>query len=190
MTNAGLGTDPRSRRTVEKLEQALREMLATEPLSEITVSGLCRRAGVHRTTFYKHFSVVRELAARVVHDVLRLDALGPAWGERHHRSWLTALLVLARSERPTLLGLIGPDGDAALARTVTNQIVARTERDLVEASAHGARMPVDPPAAAHVLGQAYFGAVMAVLTTDTSEEDLRERADSLLDLVEDAFLTT
>ncbi|WP_353807721.1 TetR/AcrR family transcriptional regulator [Agromyces sp. SYSU T00194] len=54
--------DPRAERTRAALADALRRLLATTAIDEISVSALCREAGVHRTTFYGHFESVQDFA--------------------------------------------------------------------------------------------------------------------------------
>ena len=47
--------DLRVRRTHKLLWEALMAELSERPIEEITVSDICERAMVHRTTFYKHY---------------------------------------------------------------------------------------------------------------------------------------
>jgi len=65
-------SDPRSVRTVTRLRRAAEELGATKPLHAISVTELCRAAGVHRTTFYAHYNSVTEVVA---------DALGDRFAE-------------------------------------------------------------------------------------------------------------
>jgi AcrR family transcriptional regulator len=58
--------DPRSIRTVEALRAALRGALDARALDEVTVSDICRRAGIQRTTFYTHYASVPELLTRML----------------------------------------------------------------------------------------------------------------------------
>jgi len=48
-------TDLRVRRTHKLLWEALMKELSERTIEEITVSDICERAMVHRTTFYKHY---------------------------------------------------------------------------------------------------------------------------------------
>ena len=48
-------TDLRVRRTHKVLWEALMTELSERPFEEITVTDICERAMVHRTTFYKHY---------------------------------------------------------------------------------------------------------------------------------------
>ncbi len=48
-------------KTKKKLMGAFLKLLEEMPLDEMTVSQLCREAGVNRTTFYKYYSVPQDL---------------------------------------------------------------------------------------------------------------------------------
>ena len=51
----------RYQETEEWLCKALRELLQEKDVCDITVSEVCRKADVHRTTFYGHFKSVQEM---------------------------------------------------------------------------------------------------------------------------------
>ena len=53
--------DPRVRRTKLALQQALFTLLKTQLISDITVTKLCRTAGINRRTFYLHYDQVLEV---------------------------------------------------------------------------------------------------------------------------------
>ncbi len=55
----------RRRTSVQKLEHAFMELLADRELSGITVTEICRRAGLNRSTFYANFPDVYALADRI-----------------------------------------------------------------------------------------------------------------------------
>lgn len=65
--------DKRTRETKKKFHHALREMALEMPRSEITVTGLAKRAGVHRKTYYVHYETVddifKELASKIGDDI-------------------------------------------------------------------------------------------------------------------------
>ncbi|GAA1963288.1 TetR/AcrR family transcriptional regulator [Microbacterium aquimaris] len=68
--------DPRFVRSRESLRSTLHRLVLTTPLAEISVSVLCREAGVHRTTFYRHARSVRDLAiAEFVADIQKLTTV-------------------------------------------------------------------------------------------------------------------
>ncbi len=65
--------DLRVRRTHKLLWEALMAELSERPFEEITVSDICDRAMVHRTTFYKHYPdkyALLEQGARQMFDEL------------------------------------------------------------------------------------------------------------------------
>lgn len=52
----------RKRESIEKMEKVFLELLQTKELSEISVSDLCKRAGLNRTTFYANYADIYALA--------------------------------------------------------------------------------------------------------------------------------
>jgi AcrR family transcriptional regulator len=60
-------TDPRVARTEQALTQAIVELAAQRPVSQITVSDLADRAGVTRATFYNRYSSPLELLIQVLY---------------------------------------------------------------------------------------------------------------------------
>ena len=55
----------RKRDSVQKMEQVLIELLQTKELHQISVSDLCKRAGLNRSTFYANYVDIYELADRL-----------------------------------------------------------------------------------------------------------------------------
>ena len=53
--------DLRQRRTRQSLVKALEELLVERPYQSLSVTDICQRAMVHRTTFYAHFNDKQEL---------------------------------------------------------------------------------------------------------------------------------
>lgn len=47
--------------TAKKMDLALVELLKTKPLEYVTVSEICQKAGVNRSTFYLHYETVVDL---------------------------------------------------------------------------------------------------------------------------------
>ena len=48
--------DLRQRKTRKLLVEALAQLLEEKSFQELSVTDICRRAMVHRTTFYAHFN--------------------------------------------------------------------------------------------------------------------------------------
>ncbi len=62
-------TDLRVRRTHKLLWEALMAELSERTFEEITVSDICERAMVHRTTFYKHYEDKYTLLEQGIHQM-------------------------------------------------------------------------------------------------------------------------
>ena len=56
-----IGTDRRIRKTRQRLQAALLLLMKEEPLSQITMREVCRRADVGRSTPYSHFRDVEDI---------------------------------------------------------------------------------------------------------------------------------
>lgn len=80
-TTEGSG-DPRTARTRGKLREALLAACEEQPLDQVSVSDVVRRAGVGRATFYLHYDDLRALAVDACAEIVRqaVDALH-AWDE-------------------------------------------------------------------------------------------------------------
>lgn len=52
----------RRRESVERMEKVFLDLLQTKELGQITVSQLCKQAGVNRTTFYANYTDIYALA--------------------------------------------------------------------------------------------------------------------------------
>lgn len=63
--------DPRAQRTNKALKQALMQLLQHGDWEEITVAGICRRAGVARSSFYEHFDAKADLLDVIFADLMR-----------------------------------------------------------------------------------------------------------------------
>lgn len=57
--------DKRVKNTTKALKQTLFDMLEQMPLSKITVTSLCKQAGVNRVTFYHHFTDVYDMISQI-----------------------------------------------------------------------------------------------------------------------------
>ena len=57
--------DKRVKNSTKALKRALFDMLEQMPLSKITVTSLCKQAGVNRVTFYHHFTDVYDMISQI-----------------------------------------------------------------------------------------------------------------------------
>ena len=55
----------RRRGSVAKIEHIFVELLQTKPLNQITVSDICKKAGLNRTTFYANYLDIYDLADKI-----------------------------------------------------------------------------------------------------------------------------
>lgn len=51
--------------TEAKLKIALKDMMKTKKLEDINVTALCRKCGIHRQTFYYHYTDIYDLIAAI-----------------------------------------------------------------------------------------------------------------------------
>jgi AcrR family transcriptional regulator len=68
--------DPRAQRTRQKLLDAMAVLISRQPYAMLTIQDVTRQAGVHRTTFYQHYSGLHELledCARTLFGQMRAD---------------------------------------------------------------------------------------------------------------------
>ncbi len=172
-STSGRASDPRARRTIAALQQGLLTLCATMSASEIDVSELCRAAGVHRTTFYKHFTAVSEVAETLVADLLdRIDA-APVDAERGYRAWLDGVLAQVARRRGTYSHFLGTDGDPAVVRNVCDRLVRRTAEVVTTSDDKGR-----DDAFVHTLAFASYGLIEAVIANE--ELDIATSVDSLV----------
>lgn len=54
----------RRKKSVEKIETVFSEMIQTNDISEISVSEICKRADINRSTFYSNFEDIYDLAEK------------------------------------------------------------------------------------------------------------------------------
>ena len=74
-------TDRRTIMTKEIVKDAFLELLRDTPYEKITVTALCRQAGITRATFYLHYDNIDDVLNELLDDALRLtefDAPYPA----------------------------------------------------------------------------------------------------------------
>ncbi|KUL71093.1 MULTISPECIES: TetR/AcrR family transcriptional regulator [unclassified Streptomyces] len=132
--------DARAVRTRARLRRALLDACAEQPLADVSVAALVRRAGVGRATFYLHYADLEALAVDACADVVRdaVDALHAWRGTPDPASPPPALLgFFAGLTAHTGLyrALLSPGGGGPLGRQLHQDLRARSrgERALVGA---------------------------------------------------------
>lgn len=99
--------DIRVTHTRTSVKKALLALLAEHHPDEISISGLCKAAGVSRPTFYQHFGTIDDVYAAVVRDRLQAEQrhLVPRPGESGEVS-LLRILEHVQTHRDELLDAI------------------------------------------------------------------------------------
>ncbi|MFB2556738.1 TetR/AcrR family transcriptional regulator [Herbiconiux liangxiaofengii] len=146
--------DPRTARTVTALGRALRESLRELPLDTISVSALCRAAGVQRTTFYTHFGTVAELLTTMLTEDIDalLDVPDPDGSSVEEladefQETLVAAFRLVQADRALFRAGFESDASAPLRRSLTAMFDARLARALQIWATVGVARDVDEPVA-------------------------------------------
>lgn len=185
---AAARAEPRARRTREKVMAAFLEAAPELSLENLTVAELCRRAGVHRVTFYAHWPDIDTLAVEVFAELIdRIadvpDTVADAAGSAADLSatYLRALrLELAgiREHRATFNSLFSSNNDAGLRRHLTAVHQARAELAIEHLKQHGVTVPDGP----HGYAAAFIaGGVVAALAmwAAASDDDLAKAAQAI-----------
>jgi AcrR family transcriptional regulator len=156
--------DLRVRRTHKLLWEALMAEMAERPFEQISVSDICERAMVHRTTFYKHYEdkyALLEQGMRQMYDALLAEAehLPPsAYSVEQPPPYFVRLFEhVAQHERFYRLAL-GGDGIGRFQRLLRNYLSGKVAHTLREEHTAGA---LQFPIAIHAHYMA--GAIISVL---------------------------
>lgn len=108
--------DARIRSTKGRVQEIFLQHLREKPASRISVTQICKEAGINRTTFYKHYLDVfdlldkteRELQTSFREAVGRIQVTGVV-------QTLTEILQILQQNMARYWPLFGPNGDPALA---------------------------------------------------------------------------
>src|SRR5690625_3460602 len=158
-------SDPRTRRTLALLERAMSSLLETQSITDINVSELCRVAGIHRTTFYKHFSSVVD------------EQLPPSAEEvpEHYRRALQGMLDHIAQNRRAYRRLFASGGDHQFQRIVADVLTTRAHEAHERLVARGREIPIDAETGARIVGAACAGAMGVWAEQDAVDSEQRSR---------------
>lgn len=130
------GGDPRTARTRGKLREALLAACEEQPLDQVSVSDVVRRAGVGRATFYLHYDDLRALAVDACAEIVRqaVDALH-AWddvppGPGAPPAELVALLEAVRTRAEVYRSLLRAGGGGPLGELLHEELRQRSISEL------------------------------------------------------------
>ncbi|HIY73269.1 TetR/AcrR family transcriptional regulator [Intestinimonas butyriciproducens] len=156
--------DLRQRRTRQSLVKALEELLVERPYQSLSVTDICQRAMVHRTTFYAHFNDKQELLRYLLLGVERrcVEACLPRdWSGEARDYFLTAarnVLDFFQSRRDLYRACLhsGADVDAHV-------LEDQTAEDLCRLLSHPRFHATVPDSDPRITARFYTGAMLALL---------------------------
>ncbi len=161
-------TDPRTRRTVASLRAALRESLAVRALDDVSVSELCRTAGVRRTTFYTHHSGVGELLSTMLVEELEapLDlpdtsSMSIAEVAAEFQETLIEAFGIVTRDRMLFRAAFTASTSSTFRRTLEATMARRLDIALQIWRSHGAALDVFDPVAVPFAAAGLAGSVEA-----------------------------
>lgn len=169
--------DRRSRRSRAALEGALLELVTERELAQISVADLTKRADVHRTTFYEHYTDVHDLAASACTGIFdELIAATPLFlpqagtAERlRERAGIADLFTAVAERAPLYRALLGPDGSARVINHLHHRLTIAVHIDYAawrcgSSAGHGTHAD-DPADIPHDPASALLaGALLGVIT--------------------------
>jgi AcrR family transcriptional regulator len=127
--------DLRVRRTYKFLWDALMALMIERDFESITVTDICQRAMVHRTTFYKHYEDKYGLLFHGIQDELRalfeaVDKHGEMEKEADNQARLIAVLEHVRQRESFYRLMLIGDGFSKFSNLLRNAVAERLERNL------------------------------------------------------------
>ncbi|MGK9220251.1 MULTISPECIES: TetR/AcrR family transcriptional regulator [unclassified Microbacterium] len=178
-----MAEDPRALRSRRRLQEALHDLLTREALTDIGVAELCRAAGVHRTTFYGHYTNVGDVASDMHASWLdaaaeisvqpgdSLDDLAARYEEA-----TTAVLRGITEERPALRALLASEFSLDFRRRLQALFDERCATALSRFRERGFDVVFDDAVAAAYVAGGFVGAALRWATSDDADEESYTRA--------------
>ncbi len=161
-------TEPRAARTHEALTAALFELLREHDLTEISISELCRTAGVHRTTFYGHYAdifafagdafahILDELAS-VSEDPETFDGMSAEAITAAYAESVREQLTHIRDHRAAYRMMFGTRVDAGFRRELYQRLLRRASLAVAVCQRLGAATQIDSATAASFIAGGSLG---------------------------------
>ncbi|WP_439591127.1 TetR/AcrR family transcriptional regulator [Microbacterium sp.] len=174
-----MAEDPRTTRTRQALRDALRTLLATHSLDDVSVSLLCREAGVHRTTFYAHAPGARQFAVtEFTADLDRIATVDvdaeeetPDRVARRYLASLRALLDHLVDDRTVYRALLTSDSRGSFRAALEGRLRARAEQAIDVFADQGVVSVPDDPRGRAEAAAFIAGALVGVIDVWTLSDD-------------------
>src|SRR5712691_10852118 len=127
--------DLRVRRTYKFLWDALLALMTERNFESITVTDICERAMVHRTTFYKHYEDKNGLLFHGIQDELNalfaaIDNHVEREKETYNRARLVAVFEHVLKHEGFYRLMLTGDGFSKFSTLLRNAVAERLERNL------------------------------------------------------------
>ena len=118
----GEKTDFRVRYTKETLRKSLLELMGERPIERITVTDICRTAGINRGTFYKHYADPYALLSQIQDELYRSiqKSVMKTVAENANASVLEEIFSAIAENGDLCRVLLSENGDKAFLRKVMN----------------------------------------------------------------------
>lgn len=156
--------DLRQRRTRQALVRALEALLLEQPFQSLSVTDICQRAMVHRTTFYAHFNDKQELLRYLLLGVERRcveTCLPQDWAGAPRDYFLTAarnVLDFFQARRDLYRACLRSGAD-----TETHMLENQAAEDLCRLLAQPRFQASAPDADPRIVARFYTGAMLSLL---------------------------
>jgi AcrR family transcriptional regulator len=176
--------DPRAVRARRALVDAFEKAVLERSPEEITVSALCRAAGVNRSTFYQHFASPDDVALQSLGDVFDLvrdadivlrSAGSPVAPAEASRRAITGVVTFLAARRALFARLLGPTGPARVRDAVTTAFVDHS----IDALSRMAGRPDDVDLT--VVARFLAGGVLGVVGQWLAEPESDRTAEALVE---------
>ncbi|MCC8028230.1 MAG: TetR/AcrR family transcriptional regulator C-terminal domain-containing protein [Lachnospiraceae bacterium] len=106
-----MAADRRTKYTKSVIRQALFELLTDRPINKITVTDICKKADINRSTFYSYYEDVYALLTSIQNDLFE-DIVFTLSKE----NWFEDVLKLVDDNKDLCQVLLGPHGDSSFIR--------------------------------------------------------------------------
>jgi len=174
--------EPRASRTLHTMTDALLGLLEREELTSITVSQLCREAGVHRTTFYGHYSSVAEFATdvfvRIIDGIATIaidesdETITPESASAQYLTSLEHILAHVAEHRSVYQSLFHTDLGSGFRHALTDRIRHRAQLAMRVWQRHGIAVTLNTDTAAAYIA----GGLVATIESWASSTEVDSRA--------------